>query len=133
MSAQQLCFALAWGGVRDGSLQRAQRALRALAPEYKWVGLGNLLGDFGEFIAVQSYGLTKRPPDQTTMVRRHLAKAAWLLTTRYDFPFFKLPLVSDNNSCPNFCAKVRAAAGAQKRLSRSKMWYLSGLAGAGLV
>jgi hypothetical protein len=41
------------------SLFASQRALRALAPEYKWAGLGNLLGDFGEFIAVQSYGLTK--------------------------------------------------------------------------
>jgi len=41
------------------SLFASQRALRALAPEYKWAGLGNLLGDFGEFIAVQSYGLKK--------------------------------------------------------------------------
>jgi hypothetical protein len=41
------------------SLFASQRALRALAPEYKWAGLGNLLGDFGEFIAVQAYGLTK--------------------------------------------------------------------------
>jgi len=41
------------------SLFAAQRALRALAPEYKWAGLGNLLGDFGEFIAMHRYGLTK--------------------------------------------------------------------------
>lgn len=41
------------------SLFASQRALRALAPEYKWTGLGNLLGDFGEFIAVEKYGLTK--------------------------------------------------------------------------
>src|SRR5436189_6241241 len=41
------------------SLFASQRALRALAPEYKWTGLGNLLGEFGEFIAVQGYGLTK--------------------------------------------------------------------------
>src|SRR4029079_1867602 len=41
------------------SLFASQRALRALAPEYKWTGLGNLLGDFGEFIAVQQYGLVK--------------------------------------------------------------------------
>lgn len=41
------------------SLFASQRTLRALAPEYKWAGLGNLLGDFGEFIAVNSYGLNK--------------------------------------------------------------------------
>lgn len=41
------------------SLFASQRTLRALAPEYKWTGLGNLLGDFGEFVAVESYHLTK--------------------------------------------------------------------------
>src|SRR5580765_1093508 len=41
------------------SLFSSQRALRALAPEYKWTGLGNLLGDFGEFVAVKHYGLEK--------------------------------------------------------------------------
>src|SRR5260221_12836080 len=41
------------------SLFASQRALRALAPEYKWAGLGNLLGDFGEFIAMKHYGLVK--------------------------------------------------------------------------
>jgi len=41
------------------SLFASQRALRALAPEYKWTGLGNLLGDFGEFIAIEKYGLSK--------------------------------------------------------------------------
>ena len=41
------------------SLFASQRALRALTPEYKWAGLGNLLGDFGEFIATQEYGLAK--------------------------------------------------------------------------
>ncbi len=41
------------------SLFASQRALRALAPEYGWRGLGNLLGDFGEFIAQSHYGLTK--------------------------------------------------------------------------
>ena len=37
----------------------AQNALRALAPEYRWTGLGNLLGDYGEFLAIDHYGLTK--------------------------------------------------------------------------
>lgn len=37
----------------------AQKALRALAPEYRWSGLGNLLGDFGEFVAISHYGLSK--------------------------------------------------------------------------
>jgi hypothetical protein len=41
------------------SLFASQRALRALAPEFRWAGLGNLLGDFGEFIAVSRYALTK--------------------------------------------------------------------------
>ena len=37
----------------------AQNALRSLAPEFKWTGLGNLLGDFGECVAIEHYGLTK--------------------------------------------------------------------------
>ena len=37
----------------------AQNALRALAPEYRWTGLGNLLGDYGEFLAIEHYGLEK--------------------------------------------------------------------------
>lgn len=43
------------------SIFTAQRALRALAPEFRWTGLGNLLGDFGEFVAISHYGLTKAP------------------------------------------------------------------------
>ena len=38
-----------------------QKELRRLAPEFKWAGLGNLLGDYGECIAVDHYGLTKAP------------------------------------------------------------------------
>ena len=41
------------------SIYASQRALRALAPDYKWAGLGNLLGDFGEFVAIEHYGLKK--------------------------------------------------------------------------
>jgi hypothetical protein len=37
----------------------AQNALRSLASEYKWAGLGNLLGDYGEFVAVNAYNLEK--------------------------------------------------------------------------
>lgn len=37
----------------------AQKALRTLAPEFKWAGLGNLLGSFGELVAIDYYGLTK--------------------------------------------------------------------------
>lgn len=43
------------------TLYSAQNALRSLAPEYKWAGLGNLLGDYGEFVAVHSFGLKKAP------------------------------------------------------------------------
>ena len=41
------------------TLFSAQNALRSLAPDYKWAGMSNLLGDYGEFVAVRSYGLTK--------------------------------------------------------------------------
>jgi len=44
------------------SLYASQKSLRALAPEFKWAGLGNLLGDFGEFVAIEHYGLKKAPP-----------------------------------------------------------------------
>ena len=39
----------------------AQNALRELAPEYKWAGMGNLLGDYGEYMCVGLYNLTKAP------------------------------------------------------------------------
>jgi len=41
------------------TLFSAQNALRALAPEYKWAGMGNLLGDYGEFVCTEHYGLKK--------------------------------------------------------------------------
>jgi len=41
------------------TLFSAQNALRSLAPEFRWAGLGNLLGDYGEFLAIQHYHLTK--------------------------------------------------------------------------
>ena len=37
----------------------AQNALRTLASEYKWAGMGNLLGDYGEYVATHAYGLDK--------------------------------------------------------------------------
>lgn len=40
----------------------SQKALQTLAPEYRWTGLGNLLGDFGELVATDYYGLTKATP-----------------------------------------------------------------------
>jgi len=43
------------------TLFSAQNALRALAPEFRWAGLGNLLGDYGEYVAITNYGLTKAP------------------------------------------------------------------------
>ena len=36
----------------------AQNALRSLAPEFKWSGLGNLLGDYGVCVAIDYYGFT---------------------------------------------------------------------------
>ncbi|NLS69330.1 hypothetical protein E3H11_10440 [Bradyrhizobium brasilense] len=43
------------------SLFASQRTLKSLAPQLKWAGLGNLLGDYGEFIAVEAYGLQQAP------------------------------------------------------------------------
>ncbi len=41
------------------SIFASQKALQALAPEFRWSGLGNLLGDFGELVAIDHYGLNK--------------------------------------------------------------------------
>lgn len=41
------------------SIIASQRALRVLAPEYGRQGLGNLLGDFGELVAIDHYGLQR--------------------------------------------------------------------------
>lgn len=43
------------------TLFSAQNALRELAPDFRWAGLGNLLGDYGEFVAIEAYCLTKAP------------------------------------------------------------------------
>lgn len=43
------------------SIFASQRALKTLAPEFNWTGLGNLLGDFGELVAIDHYGLRKAP------------------------------------------------------------------------
>ena len=39
----------------------AQNALRTLAPEFKWAGLGNLLGDYGECVGIDYYNLNRCP------------------------------------------------------------------------
>jgi hypothetical protein len=39
----------------------AQDALRDLAPEQRWAGMGNLLGDYGEYIALANFNLKKAP------------------------------------------------------------------------
>ena len=44
-----------------GTLFSAQNALRALAPDYKWAGMGNLLGDYGEYVAIEHFNWTKAP------------------------------------------------------------------------
>jgi len=43
----------------------AQNALRTLAPEFKWAGLGNLLGDYGECVGIDFYNLKKAPAGST--------------------------------------------------------------------
>ena len=37
----------------------SQKILKTLAPEYGWTGMGNLLGDYGECIAIGMYNLQK--------------------------------------------------------------------------
>jgi len=39
----------------------SQDALRDLAPRQRWAGMGNLLGDYGEYIALSNYNLKKAP------------------------------------------------------------------------
>ena len=36
-------------------------ALRIFVPEYRWKGIGNVLGDYGECVAIANYGLKKAP------------------------------------------------------------------------
>lgn len=43
----------------------AQNALRELAPEFRWAGMGNLLGDYGELVAVREHGLNLAPAGST--------------------------------------------------------------------
>lgn len=40
----------------------SQETLRQLVPEFKWTGMGNLLGDYGEYLALHAYDLIKAPP-----------------------------------------------------------------------
>ena len=42
-----------------GVLFSSLRALRIFAPEYNWKGLGNVLGDYGECVAIAHYDLDK--------------------------------------------------------------------------
>jgi len=39
----------------------AQDALRDLVPERRWAGMGNLLGDYGEYLALINYNLNRAP------------------------------------------------------------------------
>lgn len=41
------------------SIFASQEALVELAPQYRWTGLGNLLGDYGEFVCTTHYSLDK--------------------------------------------------------------------------
>ena len=39
----------------------SQSLLQKTAPEFKWAGLGNLLGDYGEFVGIDYYGFKQAP------------------------------------------------------------------------
>lgn len=43
------------------SIFKAQNKLQDIAPAYGWRGLGNVLGDYGEYMAIRHYGLVKAP------------------------------------------------------------------------
>lgn len=43
------------------TIYNSQKVLQTLAPEYKWTGMGNLLGDYGEFLAIEHYDLIQAP------------------------------------------------------------------------
>jgi hypothetical protein len=51
------------------SLFASQRTLKSIAPNFKWAGLGNLLGDYGEFIAIEAYSLQQAPRGANGYVR----------------------------------------------------------------
>ena len=42
----------------------AQGALKALAPEFNWAGMGNLLGDYGEVVGITIYKGRSNRPDE---------------------------------------------------------------------
>lgn len=43
------------------SVMAGVRIMVTIAPEWRWTGLGNFLGAYGEFIAIHDYGLKKEP------------------------------------------------------------------------
>jgi hypothetical protein len=43
------------------SIFKSQNKLQDIAPAYGWRGLGNVLGDYGEYMAIRHYGLEKAP------------------------------------------------------------------------
>jgi len=51
------------------SLFALQRTLKSLAPNFKWAGLGNLLGDHGEFIASKLTTFNKHRAVRTVTTR----------------------------------------------------------------
>ncbi|WP_425536722.1 DUF6998 domain-containing protein [Ensifer adhaerens] len=95
MCEQDVCDA-ACTDVQQHILQifHLQKRLKEVNGRYRWAGLGNLLGDFGEFIAIRHYGLKKAGSgsrdydatwrDQTVQIKvarhskrgKHPAKAA---------------------------------------------------------
>ena len=68
------------------SIFASQRTLRALAPEYKWAGLGNLLGDFGEFVATNHYQLEKAPAGSSGFDARTKEGKTVQIKTNYAAP-----------------------------------------------
>lgn len=79
------------------SIFASQRALKSLAPEYRWQGLGNLLGDFGELIATDHYGLTKAL--QGAAISTRARRRARQFRSRRTAPPTKLDFEATQNCC----------------------------------
>ena len=97
------------------TLYSAQNALRSLSPEFRWAGMGNLLGDYGEFLAIHHDGFEKNPagtsgsdcvtPDgQTVQVKTNHAASS--IGYRGEADKMLVLKVHDDGSWEELCARA---------------------------
>lgn len=61
-----------------------QGSLKGIAPQFNWRGLGNLLGDYGELVCCEAYGLSLAAPGEAGFdARRVDGKTIQIKTNRY--------------------------------------------------